>query len=141
MSSADMDHPITKREARDIFLTKGEANDLFLTKGEANDLFLTKREFHDVMKNLFEHLDKQFAAANANTLRLVSELEANTQRLVGEMGARFTNETLAVVREVSKQHRADVAKLDERYKDLPDRVTKLETAVFGPAPVKRQRRR
>jgi hypothetical protein len=36
------------------------------------------------------------------------------------------------------QLRRDVGLLDDRYKDLPERVTKLEEKVFAP---KRQRRR
>ena len=112
MSNADsdnMDTPITKREAL--------------------ELFLTKREFHDVMKNLFDYLDKRFSAADTR----VSELEANTHRLVREMGIHFAHETQAVVREVSLQHRADLAKVDEKYNELPERVTRVEDAVSGPS--------
>lgn len=105
-----MDQPLTKRDALK----------LFLTKREALDLFLTKSEFHDVMKNLFGYLDERFATVRADLARTI-QVEIR----------RATKGT-------EQRNRDDMAVIDEKYKDLPDRVSKLEAKVFAP---KRQRRR
>jgi hypothetical protein len=109
--SDDMDKPITKREALEIFLTK--------------------REFHDVMKNVFEYLDKRFEAYD-------ERLNALMKWFGSEFRQQLNDDIATHVGTMALQLRRDVGLLDDRYKDLPERVTKLEEKVFAP---KRQRRR
>ena len=119
-SDDDMDKPLTKREAVDVFLTKREAYDVFLTKGE----------FHDVMKNLFEYLDRKFDAIDKRFLSFGIEMKDWFRlELAQHTGA------------VDERHRTELSVIDDKFKDLPERVTKLEAAVFPAPPAKRQRRR
>ena len=77
---------------------------------------VTKREFHEVMKNLFGYLDERFAAV---TKTIQVEIRRATKG-------------------IEQRNRDDMTVIDEKYKDLPDRVTKLEAVAFPPP--KRQRR-
>jgi hypothetical protein len=144
MSNADdMDRPITKREAFELFITKGE--------------------LHDVMKNLFDYLDKRFESIDK---RFEVILETNAGEHAATRAAiRLENaaEHAAIRRENAAEHattrafmsseiarhtaanaeqsRSELVVVDDKYKDLPERVTKLEDAVFPAPPAKRQRRR
>jgi hypothetical protein len=122
----DMDKPLTKREALEVFLTKREALELFLTKREAHEVFLTRGEFHDAMKKLFAHLDKMRGENAAE--------HAATRAFVSNEIARHTDAS-------AKSSRGELVAIDDKYKALPERVTKLEGAVFPSPPAKRQRRR
>jgi hypothetical protein len=128
----DMDTPITKREAL--------------------ELFITKRDFHDVMKNLFDYLDKRFdaidkrfetesvnnAAEHAATRTFVtSEIDKSESRMKSWFGAELAQHTGTV----DERHRTELSVIDDKYKELPERVSKLEAAVFPAPPAKRQRRR
>jgi len=118
----DMDKPLTKRDALE----------LFFTKREALEIFLAKREFHDVMKNVFDYLDKRFEAVDNRFEAVDKRLEANDERLNALMkwfGSEFRqqlNDDMAGhIGTMGLQLRRDIGLLDDRYKDLPERVTKL----------------
>lgn len=99
---------------------------------------VTKREMH-------EALGIWGGALNARTDALEAKLDATAARLdskidskIDAMGARLsaelaqhTNRILDAVYEIT-------GAVDEKYSDLPPRVTRLEAKVFPP---KRQRRR
>jgi predicted metal-dependent hydrolase len=134
-SDDDMDKPITKREALD----------LFLTKREALELFVTKIEFHDAFQKLFRYLDKKFEAIDKRFEAIDKRFETTKTELRAELRQDIRMDLSAELRSHSganaDQLKREVGLVDDRYKDLPERVTKLEVAVFAPPPAKRQRRR
>lgn len=107
-SDDDMDKPITRRELQEVL-------------GEAFANFLKMLDMR------FVAVDKRFADSEATNRRLMLDIEK-----------RFAADTRAALQEVTRYHRDELSTIDDKYKDLPERVTKLEAKVFAP---KRRRRR
>jgi len=118
----DMDEPLTKREFRAAIDTE------LVTKRELNAAFA---DLHTGMKNLFD--------------TVLAKIEEVSGGLKGEMKAleiRLTADVKSHAGSNADQLKREVGLVDDRYRDLPDRVEKLETAVFAPEPrAKKQRRR
>jgi hypothetical protein len=113
----DMDKPVTKRELHEALEIWGGA--------------LEAR----IDAKLEAKLDAKLGAFEA---RIDAKLDAKLDSKIEAMGARFsaelaqhTNRILDAVYEIT-------GAVDEKYSDLPARVTRLEAKVFPP---KRQRRR
>jgi hypothetical protein len=117
--------PVTKREMEATF-------DAFL----AVLMERLDKRFEQVDKR-FEHLDKRFEQIDKRFEQARIEMIA----VVDHMADTLREE----MRELSKTDlraiRDDLEKYDDKYSDLPGRVTRLETAVFKPTPLKRRRTR
>lgn len=85
---------------------------------------VTKRELHEALEIWGGALEARLDA------KIDSKLDAMGARLSAEL-AQHTNRILDTMYEVT-------GAIDEKYSDLPARVTRLEAKVFPP---KRQRRR
>jgi hypothetical protein len=98
---------------------------------------VTKREFRSIVKN--ELVTKsEMREMFANFLDAIMERFASSE---DSMKRWFSAQLARHTGAVDERHRTEVSVVDDKYKDLPERVTKLEAAVFPPPPVKRQRRR
>jgi hypothetical protein len=64
-----------------------------------------------------------------------TQIDASFRQVMVHIDTAFAQHVNAILEDVRKQ----IAGLDDRYHDLPERVTKLETAVFSPPP-KRKRK-
>ena len=96
------------------------------------DAPVTRRELHEALDNWNGAMIRQLTAAlSAMEARLTTKAEQMEQRLLAEL-ARHTSAA-------NEEMRGNVAVVDEQYKDLPARVTRLEAKVF--APPKRKRRK
>jgi predicted transcriptional regulator len=127
---------------------------------------ITKREmqasFDAFLAVLMERLDKRFEQVDKRFEQVDKRFEQVDKRfddLIKHIHTRFDEahrDMLAVVRAsaddvrleiraVNKAtealHRDEIAVVDDKYKNLPARVKKLEAAVFRPAPLKRRRTR
>lgn len=104
----DMDHPVTRRELREELAR-------YATRDELRE---------ELARALTDYPKRQDLEAWAGALN------AKIDALSGEL-AQHANRILESTREM-------VGVIDEKYNDLPRRVTALEAKVFPP---KRQRRR
>ena len=91
---------------------------------------LTRREFHDAQAKLFAYLDDRFAQQDVRLHRFLKATES-----------RLTLEIRGQISAVDQDHLDDLKKFEDKYRDLPARVSKLEAVVLAPPPAKRQRRR
>jgi hypothetical protein len=110
--------PVTKREMEATF-------DAFL----AVLMERLDKRFEQVDKR-FEQIDKRFEQARIEMIAVVDHM-ADTLR---EEMRELSKTDLRAIRD-------DLEKYDDKYSDLPGRVTRLETAVFKPTPLKRRRTR
>ncbi|HSD86656.1 MAG TPA: hypothetical protein VLB44_04050 [Kofleriaceae bacterium] len=106
---------------------------------------VTKRDLLDAFDNLLgafmPRLDERFATKRDIDTRL-EEVNRDLRQLVSSEADATRREIREFVRTQQEQHRREIELVDDRYRDLPERVGKLEAAVFRPSPpVKRQRRR
>ncbi len=107
----DMEHPVTKRELR-----------------EELEKYATK---DDLRKELEKYPTKEYLHENFPTKEWVTKaFEAWGKAILDEL-AQHTKAILTAVQ-------GQVATVDEKYNDLPPRVSKLEAKVFAP---KRRRTR
>jgi len=102
---------------------------------------LTKRDLLDAFDNflgaLMPRLDERFA-----TKRELEEMNRDLRQLISAEADDTRQEMRKLVGAQDAKHRVELGTVDDRYRDLPERVGKLEAAVFRPgSPVKRQRRR
>jgi hypothetical protein len=156
MSNADdddMDQPLTKREFRAAvdteLLTKREfraaVDTELLTKREALELFPTKQEVRDMFANFLDailsRIDERFTQQDKRFEERFSQQDERIQRLFKNAEGRLTRELREQLGAIDRDHFDDINKLEDKYRDLPNRVSKLEAAVFPAPPAKRQRRR
>lgn len=107
-----------------------------MTEPRDMDAPVTRRELH-------EALDLWSGAINANTASMIAESE---KRVLGAVQLMFEASEQRLLYELRSQTKGSETELatrlvavDQQYKDLPARVTRLEAKVFAPA--KRKRRR
>ena len=107
---------------------------------DAMDKPVTRRELQEILGEAFGSfltmLDKRFDALPTKDW-VNATIAASESRMKTWFGAELARHTGSV----DERHRTEVSVIDDKYKDLPDRVTKLEAAVFPTPPAKRQRRR
>jgi chromosome segregation ATPase len=102
----DMSTPVTRGELR----------------GELRDLETRIDAKFESIDAKFESIDAKFESIDAKFEALRAEMRASEQRLSMEL-AHHAN---AIVENVAKH----VGVVDDKYADLPRRVTRLEGAVF-----------
>ena len=100
------------------------------------DAPVTRRELH-------EALDLWSGAINARTAAEIAESE---KRVLGAVQIMFEASEQRLLRELRSQTQGSEDELasrlvavDQQYKDLPARVTRLEAKVFAPPTRKRRR--
>ncbi len=98
------------------------------------------KRFEQVDKR-FEQVDKRFEQLRVEVDKRFEQARIEMVAVVDHMGDKLREE----MRELSKTDlraiRDDLKSYDDKYTDLPGRVTRLEAAVFKPAPLKRRRTR
>lgn len=86
---------------------------------------VTRRELHEALDlwagAILSQMSAQFAQADA---RFAAMEQRISQRLSEEMSRH--------IRASEENTRTLIAALDDKYRDLPPRVTRLETKVFAP---------
>lgn len=139
--NSNMDAPVTHRELREILADYPTKQDLRVQLGLVVDA-------------LSDRMDKQAAALRVEwrtELRAFAEdiktdIKTDIKQFVStEIGnvrdhieQHVSTEIAAQTSASNDEHLAEISVIDEQYKDLPPRVTRLEQKVFPP---KRQRRR
>lgn len=103
---------------------------------------VTRRELHEALDIWAGAIMSQMSA------QLSAQLAAQTAHLTAEIAAseqRYRDELARHVRASEENMRTWIAGLDDKYRDLPPRVSKLEAKVFAPrrkqASAKARRRR
>jgi hypothetical protein len=86
---------------------------------------VTRRELHEALDIWAGAIMSQMSAQlAAQTAHLTAEIAASEQR--------YRDELARHVRASEKNMRTWIAGLDDKYRDLPARVSKLEVKVFAP---------
>lgn len=116
MSNADdpMDKPVTHRQMQDMF-----ANFLDAIMARIDERFTQQFALQDA------RIDARFNKAFA-------EQEARIVQRFAVTEARLTRELREQLGAIDQDHLDDLRKSDDKYKDLPERVTKLEAVVYAP---------
>ena len=112
-------------------VTHGELKaELKKFKAELREELVTKVELREVLSNYPTKADLREALANHPTH---ADLEGWGSAIMVQMDRRFADMQLWISRELARQfkssdeaYRAELAIIDEKYADLPDRVTALE---------------
>ena len=117
----DMDAPVTRREMYEALETWGGA---------------FERRLLDAMKAMFDAIERRFTAFEQRFTAFDLRFDAFEKRMHGEIKqlTKGSEQELA----------ARLVAVDEQYRDLPPRVSKLEAKVFAPKrrrSVKARRRR
>ena len=81
----------------------------------------------------FEQMDRRFEQVDRRFEETARQATQRHAELLAELGQH--------TRAAAEANRADLRVVDDQYRDLPPRVTKLEEAVFAPKPKKRAQRR
>jgi hypothetical protein len=119
-----MTSPLTRRDLEQV-LDQRLAN--YPTKQELTDAI------ENGLKNGLENGLKNVATKDG--LKNVA-----TKDDLEQMHEQIVQENLANLRMVIEENRAWFRAIDDQYKDLPERVQKLEVAVFSPPPRVRRRK-
>ena len=112
---------------------------------------ITRREFHERLASFETGLRSEMAQLSTG---LRSEMAQLSTELRGEMTELRTElrtemehlritlqaDAQATLKALNEENRAWFLTIDDKYKDLPDRVRKLEEAVFSPPPRTRRRK-
>jgi len=95
-------------------------------------------------KRRFEESDRRFDAMMTFMLARFEQMDRRFDEMAQQATQRHA-ELLAELgqhtRAAAEANRADLRVVDDQYRDLPPRVTKLEETVFAPKPKKRAQRR
>jgi hypothetical protein len=108
---------------------------------------VTKRELLEVTTKLEAKFDAKFDTFLGAILARVDQVAGELVRYISEVEHRLrehvSTELAIQTRGIERRHLDELSAHDEKYKDLPPRVSRLEAAVFPPGapPAKRQRRR
>ena len=119
----NLDEPATRRDLREL---KAE---LINTEFKNHP---TRRDLRDELAKHPTHAHLRDALANHPTH---AQLDASLRQVILHIEATVAQHANAILEAV----RDIVRGLDDQYRDLPTRVTKLEAAVFSPPP-KRKRK-
>jgi hypothetical protein len=130
--STDMSTPVTRGEFAQFEVRLEQRLAQLATKAELAQL-ATKAELEQRLVPLATKVELELwgGASLARVLarielwerRLIERLDSREQRLIAE---------LARQRAISKSQWTQIAVTDEKYADLPPRVTRLKTKVFRP---------
>ncbi|MDX2091327.1 MAG: hypothetical protein SFX73_25940 [Kofleriaceae bacterium] len=85
---------------------------------------------------ILDRVDKRFAQIDQRFVEMEQRFVDLEQRF-----AAFSRELAGHAKAIAESVRAEVRVLDDKYTDLPDRVRRLEDAVFSPPARKRPTRR
>lgn len=96
-----------------------------------------RHELVDQDKRFGERIDKILDARLA-PYATKQDLETWGHAIIANLRAYMDETVQRVTRVMSEQHTREVAVVDDKYQDLPGRVSRLEAVVFPP---KRTRRR
>lgn len=96
---------------------------------------VTKRELHEALEIWGGALD---ARLEAKLDARLGAFEARVDAKIDAVGARLSSELAQHTNRILEEVHQIIGAVDEKYRDLPPRVTRLEAKVFPP---KRQRRR
>jgi hypothetical protein len=84
-----------------------------------------------------EIVDKLGAATNISELRLMFEIARATSASAEQLKTELRADLAQHVKVAVDTNRTELKIVDDQYKTLPDRVEKLEDAVFKPKPKRR----
>jgi hypothetical protein len=131
----DMDKPVTRRELREELADYPKRQELETWGGALNaKIDATASRLDAKIEALGSRLDAKIDALRHD---MTARFDASSR----EMAATFDALSLELARHANRildSTREMVGVIDEKYNDLPRRVTTLEAKVFPP---KRQRRR
>jgi hypothetical protein len=132
-NDADMTAPLTRRDLEEV-LDQRLAN--YATKDDLENA-LENHPTKDDLKNALENYptkdDLKNALENYPTRDELKSEFVTFRKLINE-------DFQVAIRVVSEENRAWFRTIDDKYKDLPERVHKLEEAVFPPPPRSRRRK-
>jgi len=120
-----MNDPITRREFHERLTSFGAE----LRTGLRGEMAELRTELRGEMAQLATELRGEMA-------QLRTELRADMVHLRVTLQA----DAQATLKALNEENRAWFLTIDDKYKDLPDRVRKLEEAVFSPPPRTRRRK-
>ena len=105
---------------------------------------ITRREFHERLTSFGAELRTELRGEMA---QLATELRGEMAQLRTELRADMVHlrvtlqaDAQATLKALNEENRAWFLTIDDKYKDLPDRVRKLEEAVFSPPPRTRRKK-
>ena len=111
-----------------------------MTEPRDMDAPVTRRELHDALGHwsgaIIEKVAAQIRAAIADSEQRVMSV---VRDLVQVSEARLTDEIRHRTKGSEEELASRLVAVDEQYKDLPTRVTRLETKVFPPKKPRRRR--
>lgn len=122
----DMEQPVTKRELRQElaeFRTELRAE---LQQGLSFVIDTLTARMAELRTDIMQHVSTEIARATT----------ASKEEMMRHLSTEFAKATSAS----NDQHRDQLTVIDDKYKDLPPRVARLERAVFPPKPTRQRRR-
>jgi len=128
MSDPDMDAPVTRRELHDALGIFGGA----LRADIRADIM------HDINAHVVPNL--RGAIMHDVVTQVVPDIITQVKALLKVLEDKLMTELRVQVHGSSDRFEERLSVIDDKYKDLPGRVSKLEANVFPPSP-KRNRRR
>lgn len=121
--SRDMEAPVTRRELHEALETWGGA---------------LERRIIAAMKAMFDGMEPRFAGIEARFAGIEARL-GNVETGMVAMETRLINEIKGQTKGSEEELASRLVAVDEQYKDLPARVTRLEAKVFPPKKPRRRR--
>ena len=123
------DEPVTKRDFREL---EEELDRRFSRVDERMATFATREELHEGLSLVINRFDAR-----------MSQLATELKQYVHDVVNKVVNDVVSSQVRASEERLRDyLGAIDDKYKDLPPRVSRLEATVFPPEPpAKRQRRR
>ncbi len=101
-----------------------------------------EERFRQSMGAMEGRFRQSMGAMEGSFQKSMGVMEGRLQRSMGAMEGRLTVELQRHTSASAEDLRGSVGAIDDKYRDLPDRVTKLEAAAFTPtSPPRRARRR
>jgi hypothetical protein len=140
-NDADMTAPLTRRDLEEVL---DQRLATYPTKDDLKEVLDQRLANYPTKDDLKEVLDQRLANyPTKDDLKNALENYPTRDELKNEFATfrKLINEDFQVaIRVVSEENRAWFRTVDDKYKDLPERVHKLEEAVFPPPPRSRRRK-
>jgi hypothetical protein len=130
--TVDMDAPVTRREMHQALELWAGA---IIEKVTAS---VTENVTASVTEKVTEKLTAMVAASERRLTAMVAASERRLSAAMVAMEERLMTELGRATRASAEELASRITVVDEQYRDLPTRVSRLEAKVFAPA--KRKRR-
>jgi len=127
-----MNDPITRREFHERLAS--------FETGLRSEMAQLSTELRGEMTELRTELRGEMAGLRTELRGAMAELRTELRTEMEHLRITLQADAQATLKALNEKNRAWFLTIDDKYKDLPDRVRKLEEAVFSPPPRTRRRK-